>query len=48
MYNFPYLPGKTMKNKYAQQGVRGIFVGVPDDPAGWIFYVPDARKHIYL
>ena len=36
--------GKTMKNKYTQQGVRGIFVGIPDDSAGWLFYVPDARQ----
>ena len=36
--------GKTMKNKYTQQGVRGIFVGIPDDSAGWLFHVPDARQ----
>ena len=33
-----------MKNKYTQQEIRGIFVGIPDDSAGWLFYVPDARK----
>ena len=34
-----------MKNKYTQQGVQGIlFVGIPDDSAGWIFYEPDVRK----
>ena len=39
-----YDKGKTMKNKYTQQGVRGIFVGIPGDSAGWLFYVPDARQ----
>ena len=38
-----YDKGKTMKNKYTQQGVRGIFVEIPDDSAGWLFYVPDSR-----
>ena len=33
-----------MKNKYTQQGVRGIFVEIPDDSAGCLFYVPDARQ----
>ena len=23
--------------------MRGIFVGIPDDAAGWLFYVPTAR-----
>ncbi len=25
--------GKRVKNKYTQQGMRGIFVGIPDDSA---------------
>ena len=29
-----YEKGKVIKNKYTQQGTRGIFVGVPDDSAG--------------
>ena len=33
-----------MKNKYVQQGVREIFVGIPDDSVDWIFYVPNAKK----
>ena len=24
--------------------MRGIFVGIPDDAAGWLFYVPIARR----
>ena len=36
--------GIRKRNKYIQQGMRGIFVGIPDDSAGWLFYVPDARK----
>ena len=41
--------GKTIKNKYTQQGVWGIFVGISDDSAGWLFYVPDARRtYIYM
>lgn len=36
--------GKRVVNKYMQQGMRGIFVGIPDDSAGWLFYVPTARK----
>ena len=36
--------GKRVKNKYTQQGMRGIFVGLPDDSAGWLFYVPSARR----
>ena len=39
-----YEKGKVVKNKYSQQGTCGIFVGIPDDSAGWLFYVPDARK----
>ena len=27
-----------------QQGVRGVFVGLPGDSAGWLFYVPEARR----
>ena len=27
-----------------QQGLRGIFVGFPEDSAGWLFYVPSSRK----
>ena len=26
--------GKTIDNKWTQQGLRGIFVGIPDDSAG--------------
>ena len=36
--------GKQVWNKYTQQGMRGIFVGIPDDAAGWLFYVPTARR----
>ena len=39
--------GKRTKNKYVQQGIRGIFVGFPEDSSGWLFYVPSARK-IYI
>ena len=39
-----YEKGKVVKNKYTQQGTCGIFVGVPDDSAGWLFYVPDCKK----
>ena len=24
--------------------MRGIFVGFPDDSAGWLFYVPSTKK----
>ena len=27
--------------------MRGIFVGIPDDASGWLFYVPSA-KYIYM
>ena len=30
--------GKRIKNKYIQQGIRGIFVGFPEDSSGWLFY----------
>ena len=33
-----------MKNKYVQQGIRGLFVDFPEDSSGWSFYVPSARK----
>ena len=36
--------GRRTKNKFSQQGVRGIFVGFPVDSAGWLFYVPDAKR----
>gem|GEM_PF-2876143 len=36
--------GKRIKNKYNQQGMRGIFVGIPDDASGWLFYVPSAKR----
>ena len=36
--------GKRTKNKLSQQGVRGIFVGLPDDSDGWLFYVPGAKR----
>ena len=26
--------GKRIKDKFSQQGIRGIFVGLPDDSAG--------------
>ena len=29
--------GKRTKDKFSQQGIRGIFVGLPDDSAGWLF-----------
>ena len=36
--------GKRIHNKYNQQGMRGIFVGIPDDASGWLFYVPTAKR----
>ena len=36
--------GKWVWNKYTQQGMCGIFVGIPDDAAGWLFYIPTARR----
>ena len=36
--------GKWVKNKYVQQGIRGIFVGFPEDLSGWPFYISSARK----
>ena len=36
--------GKIIKNKCTQQGVRGIFAGLPDDSTGWLFYVLEAQK----
>ena len=39
--------GKCIHNKYNQQGMRGIFVGIPDDASGWLFYVPSEKK-LYL
>ena len=39
-----YEKGKVIKNKYTQQGTREFFIGVPDDSAGWLFYVHDSKK----
>ena len=36
--------GKSTKNKFSQQGTRGIFIGLPDDSAGWPVYVLDAKQ----
>ena len=36
--------GTRIKNKYLQQGMRGIFVKLPDDSAGWLFHVPSVEK----
>ena len=36
--------GTRIKNKYLQQGMRGIFVGLPDDSAGWLFCVPSVKR----
>ena len=36
--------GTRIKNKHLQQGMRGIFVGLPDDLAGWLFYVPSTKR----
>ena len=36
--------GKRTKDKYSQQGIRDIFVGLPDDSAGWLFYFPDTKN----
>ena len=36
--------GKRIINKYNQQGMRGIFVGLPENSAGWLFYVPDVKR----
>ena len=36
--------GRRTRSKYNQLGTRGIFVGFPDDSAGWLFYVPSAKK----
>ena len=38
------IDGKRTNNKYTQQGMRGIFIGIPDDSAGWMFYVPLIKK----
>ena len=35
--------GKRTKDKFSQQSIREIFVGLPDDSAGWLFYVHDAK-----
>ena len=35
---------KFMYPTTLQQGIRGIFVGFPEDSSGWLFYVPSARK----
>ena len=40
--------GKHIHNKYNQQGMRGIFVGIPDDESGWLFYIPTAKGLISL
>ena len=36
--------GKRIRNEYIQQGIKGIFVGFPEDSSGWLFYVSNARK----
>ena len=36
--------GKRIKNKYIQQGKKGIFVGFPEGSSGWLFYVPDTKR----
>ena len=36
--------GTRIKNKYLQKGMRGIFVGLPDDSAGCLFYVHSNKK----
>ena len=40
--------GKIMKKKYTQQGVRDIFVGIPNDSAGWIFLCTRCNKDIHI
>ena len=36
--------GKRTKDKLSQQGIRGIFVGLSDDSARWLLYVPDTKR----
>ena len=36
--------GTRIKNNHLQQGMRHIFVGLPDDSAGWLFYVPSTKR----
>ena len=36
--------GKRTKDKFSQQCIRGIFVGLLDDSGVWLFYVPDAKR----
>ena len=35
--------GKRIQNKYNQQGLRGIFVGILDDASGWLIFVSSAK-----
>ena len=36
--------GTRIKNKYLQQGIRDIFVGLTNDLTGWLFYVPNTQR----
>ncbi len=36
--------GKRTKHKISQQCVKGIFVVLPDDSAGWLYFVPDSKR----
>lgn len=36
---------KRIKDKFSQQCIRGIFVGLRDDSAGWVFYVIRGIKY---
>ena len=35
--------GRGIVNKYKQQGMRVIFIGIPDNSIGWLFYVPEVK-----
>ena len=38
----PMYPGESStKFTQLQRGCRGIFVGFPEDQAGWLIYIPD-------
>ena len=36
--------GKRIKNKYIQQCIREIFIGITEDSSGWLFYVSGTKK----
>ncbi len=36
--------GKRIKDKFSQQGIRGIFVGLPDVSNEWLLYVSIVKR----